>query len=514
MPTFNGGAYVDAALASVASEEDPGIEVIVVDDGSDDDTVERLAVWSRRLRLQIHERKIRNWVANTNMGLSHAKAPLACFLHQDDLWLPGRAAAVRGIAESQPQGRLYLHSSKFIDANGRTVGVWRCPLPKIPLDVGPSQAMARLLVQNWISIPAPVFRVSDVMESGGLDEELWYTADWDLWLRLAGLGPVVYDPVPRTAFRVHGSSLTMKGSRRLDDYRQQMTSVFNRHCACWTPPSAAEEARVRAAALAAIEVNVALAAVASKQRPSVCTVAAALNKVGPLGLGPFMARTRLRERLGARLRVGFATRLLAGPKQPKKKLTTSTQDVSYSERLQRLQLAPLKSRLRFADPYRAHFLALRLGRTLEVGCGVGRVLDFLRPNAVGVDHNVESVRICNERGLEAHTPEDFMVRYGEDEFESLVFSHVLEHMKEEKAVEVLGMYLPYLRKGGRVILITPQERGQKSDPTHVTFMDHDRVASVCAHVGLNISVQCSFPLPRPLGRFFLYNEFVTVATKK
>ena len=46
----------------------------------------------------------------------------------------------------------------------------------------------------------------------GLDEELWYTPDWDLWLKLGEHVPVAYDPQPATAFRVHGTSLTMSGT--------------------------------------------------------------------------------------------------------------------------------------------------------------------------------------------------------------------------------------------------------------------------------------------------------------
>ena len=68
-----------------------------------------------------------------------------------------------------------------------------------------------LLVQNSIAMPAPIFDRQTYRNVGGLDESLWYTPDWDLWLKLAAAGPARYDPYPRTAFRIHGHSLTMTG---------------------------------------------------------------------------------------------------------------------------------------------------------------------------------------------------------------------------------------------------------------------------------------------------------------
>ena len=56
-------------------------------------------------------------------------------------------------------------------------------------------------------------------------------------------------------------------------------------------------------------------------------------------------------------------------------------------------------------------------------------------------------------------------------FDTLLCAHVLEHLDEATGVELIRTYLPYLRPKARVILITPQERGQRSDATHVRFMD-------------------------------------------
>jgi len=79
---------------------------------------------------------------------------------------------------------------------------------------------------------------------------------------------------------------------------------------------------------------------------------------------------------------------------------------------------------------------------------------------------------------------------------------------------VIGGYLPYLRAGGRAVFITPQERGYASDATHVRFVDFDRATALADDLGLR-PVRCySFPFPRIAGRWFTYNEFVTVCEKQ
>jgi hypothetical protein len=88
---------------------------------------------------------------------------------------------------------------------------------------------------------------------------------------------------------------------------------------------------------------------------------------------------------------------------------------------------------------------------------------------------------------------------------------VLEHLDDETAVALLRTYLPFIRDGGRAVLITPQERGQKSDPTHVRFMDQAALRSVAHRCGLAVEKVSSFPLPRMFGRWFVYNETVTIA---
>ena len=58
-----------------------------------------------------------------------AQSPYVCLLSVDDVWLPGRAAAVRAWIEAAPSAVLHLAPTAIIDRHGRELGIWRCPLP-------------------------------------------------------------------------------------------------------------------------------------------------------------------------------------------------------------------------------------------------------------------------------------------------------------------------------------------------------------------------------------------------
>ncbi|QMU75198.1 class I SAM-dependent methyltransferase [Streptacidiphilus sp. PB12-B1b] len=190
----------------------------------------------------------------------------------------------------------------------------------------------------------------------------------------------------------------------------------------------------------------------------------------------------------------------------------STEGRSYTDRLVALERVGFKRLLPTQAPYRWNLRRLRLGRVLDVGCGLGRNLANCDPGSVGVDHNATSVATARSRGLNAFTSDEFPdspeARPGS--FDSLLCAHVLEHMDPQLGRDVLTSYLPYVRPGGSVVLITPQEAGYASDATHVHFIDFDGLREVAADAGIEVRRSYSFPFPRSAGKLFRYNEFVLV----
>ncbi|HTF34488.1 MAG TPA: class I SAM-dependent methyltransferase [Myxococcota bacterium] len=191
---------------------------------------------------------------------------------------------------------------------------------------------------------------------------------------------------------------------------------------------------------------------------------------------------------------------------------TTTETAAYAARLERAARSRWRRWLDVQAPYRWNLRRLALGRTLEVGCGVGRNLRHLGKGAVGIDRNALAVDFARRAGLDAFQPEEFRAspHAQPPRFDTLLFAHVLEHMSRAVAVGLVREHLAYLAPGGRVVVITPQERGFASDETHVEFMDFVQIDRILRESGLEPLRFFSFPLPRLFGRIFPYNEFVGI----
>ncbi len=300
LPVYNGDRTLNRALASIDSGG-ADIEVIAVDQASTDGSRDILEAWAKRLPLTIIDAPDSTaWTTTTNIGLCSATAPLAVMLHQDDAWAEGFVTTVLRSVEEWPEASLWLHAAWYVDSDDRRIGQFAPPFGSRPRLVSRREAIETLLVQNTVALPGAVFRLEAAMAGGGLEPALWYTADWDLWLRLADAGPVGWRPGPVAHFRLHDASQTMKGSRALEDFADQLARPLHRHIA-----SAPEETRadVLRLALASNLINLRLAAAhhGSKDKPP--GILAAIVGLGPVGCMRLLKKTRLLQRVLPRLRL-------------------------------------------------------------------------------------------------------------------------------------------------------------------------------------------------------------------
>lgn len=297
MPSYCGEQWIDDSLRSLASEQTEGIEILVIDSSPTSTTRDIAQAYSDRLRLRVLERcDLSSWQAKTNYGVEMAESTHICWLGVDDQWLPGRAAAVKAWIHGAPHANLHLAPSAIIDEGGRKRGVWRCPLPQGELR--PNLVMERLLVQNFVAAPAPVFRRDAWLATGGLDENLWYTADWDMWLKLAALGSVHYHDSVTVGFRVHQGSLTVTGSRDPAAFAHQMQIVLDRHLSKLGHRSRT----IECAARASITVNTALASASSGNLSGLLRAASEVLRLGPAGIRRYIRDSRIFDRVAPRLR--------------------------------------------------------------------------------------------------------------------------------------------------------------------------------------------------------------------
>jgi glycosyltransferase involved in cell wall biosynthesis len=303
MPVHAGADWLGDTLESVVREPTQGVEVLIFDSTPDDSCEAIVARYAKRLSIRYRRTpEILPWPAKMNAAAQIARGGHLAMLHQDDLWLPGRIAAVRRAIAVWPDAAMFLNPSHIVDGAGRTMGVWRCPLPaNVPL--GTSEVAGRLLIQNFVSMPASVIRAQAWRDAGGMDDGLWYTADWDLYLKIASQGDTVYSPDVTTAFRIHQGSLTVKGSRDAAGFLEQMERVIDRHIGLI--PAAGRQ-RTLKTARASAAINTALAATVHGRPLAIVRAAWALLTLSPSEIARYVRNSRLHERVLPRLRAKVA----------------------------------------------------------------------------------------------------------------------------------------------------------------------------------------------------------------
>ncbi|HEX7450166.1 MAG TPA: glycosyltransferase [Pirellulales bacterium] len=303
MPTCEGGRYLRQALDSVVAQRDPDIEVIVVDDGSRDDTAALAEGYRDALAIEVHRLPHDgNWVRNTNYGMRLARGRYLSILHQDDAWRPNRLTTLKRLVARHPEAAIFVHPCWYMDARGRKIGYWRCPFPRREAVLLPRIVLERLLVQCLYGVAAPLFSARLAAQAGLMDESLWFSADWDFWLKLSALGTTVYCNTPLAMFRLHGASQTIARGRKTDEVYRQQLLVQARHVpAIDGSPSAGE---IRRVARLSIEVNAALLRLMDGDASGVGALAARLAALGPSGWARYLRDSRIVERCLSRVLAG------------------------------------------------------------------------------------------------------------------------------------------------------------------------------------------------------------------
>jgi glycosyltransferase involved in cell wall biosynthesis len=222
IPCYNQGAYLGRAIQSVLGL---GAEIIVVDDGSTDDT----AAVSRQFEPQVRliQQANAGVSAARNRGLAEATGSLLLFLDADDWLEPGALAEYRAAIEARPGAALYHGSCRWVDP----VGLELARHPAVDISKDPFH---RLLRDNFIFMGSVLFRRSILLELGGFDQALQGGEDWDLFLRTAARG-LEFVPVPGAwlSYVRHPASASHAYSLMRRNWFEVIERHRHDHSGCW-----------------------------------------------------------------------------------------------------------------------------------------------------------------------------------------------------------------------------------------------------------------------------------------
>jgi glycosyltransferase involved in cell wall biosynthesis len=202
IPTHNRSAWLRQTLRSVLWQEEVDLEILVIDDGSSDDTwrVVELAT-DRRVRLIRHETP-QGVSASRNHGATEARGEWLAFVDDDDVWAPRKLA--RQLEAAKDAGRSWVYAGCVnVDAGLRLLG-GRPPPP-------PDEVRRRVLRENVVPGGGSnvVLRRSTFERVGPFDLQLRNTEDWEMWIRLAEEGPPACAPEPLLGYRVHAANASL-----------------------------------------------------------------------------------------------------------------------------------------------------------------------------------------------------------------------------------------------------------------------------------------------------------------
>lgn len=178
VPSYNQAQFLEATLQSILSQGEPGVEVLVVDGGSTDGSVDIIRRYADRLAWWVSE-KDRGQSHAINKGFERAQGEWLAWLNSDDLWLPGALTALRQAQAREPERQWWIGGGYFIDGRGRRFRDYAAPRGlQTPEQLSDWQ-------QHWFAQPSTFFRRSMFAQVGGaVREDLHYAMDLDLWLRL------------------------------------------------------------------------------------------------------------------------------------------------------------------------------------------------------------------------------------------------------------------------------------------------------------------------------------------
>ncbi len=200
-PSFNQARFLSETIQSVLSQDYPDLEYIIVDGGSTDGCVDIIKQYAHKLAWWVSEPD-QGQTDAINKGFAHANGEIFAWLNSDDTYQPGAITQAVQSLLSHPEAALVYGDANLIDDRGNIIG--RFPSHQTDLPG---------LLRGSVHIPQQTtfFWSRFWKQVGPLDPSFHFAMDYDLWVRLAKLAPLIYTPQLWANFRLHGEgkSVTM-----------------------------------------------------------------------------------------------------------------------------------------------------------------------------------------------------------------------------------------------------------------------------------------------------------------
>lgn len=212
MPCYNAAPYIAAAIRSVQAQNWPNIEIVVVDDGSSDNSAALVRETFPEVR--VIQQANQGVAVARNTGIEQARGEWIAFLDADDIWLPGKLEAQVKLLQSTPDARMAYTawqvwtstdpapSTQYLAELGNRSG-------DTQMRSGPTGWIYPALLLTCVVWTSTVLAHRSVFaDVGQFDTALRIGEDYDMWLRASRVTQILRVPLPYALYRLHTSSIT------------------------------------------------------------------------------------------------------------------------------------------------------------------------------------------------------------------------------------------------------------------------------------------------------------------
>lgn len=232
VPAFNASATIAETLTTLQSQSYPDFEVIVVNDGSTDNTVDVARPFLRDARFQIIEQPNRGLAGARNTGIANAKGLYIGFCDSDDTWLPDKLARHVRHLDDRPDVGLSYAGSQLIDDQSRSLGIRQTPrltaitsaiiFKRNPIGNGSAPVIRKTALQDISYTPH-----RDHPRKWYFDETFRQSEDIECWLRMALTTDWEIEGIPGhlTRYRIAGHGLSANTNRQLASWNRMVDKL-------------------------------------------------------------------------------------------------------------------------------------------------------------------------------------------------------------------------------------------------------------------------------------------------
>lgn len=223
IPAYNAADTIRRALDSVFRQDYRPIEVVVVDDASQDNTADVVRKYGCA-EMRLISLSLNRGESSVNAGIEAARGDFVAFLDADDEWLEGKLKKQLALLQANPQMSFVTCGGAFVHRQGRRLREFGLN----PLPHAPDQVWRALLARTLVAKPCVVARRSALAAVGLFDSSLAVGGDQDMWIRLALVGEV--GSVPEILVKAYDTpnSLTKKYAGRVAEF---VLPMIERHIA-------------------------------------------------------------------------------------------------------------------------------------------------------------------------------------------------------------------------------------------------------------------------------------------